>query len=88
MSRLARVTKVVADAVPGNAAVLSDEGVPAWVRYRGEVGDRLIGDGALLLDLSDVSSVDDLVATRVLDGGPPHSTSPWRASTVAMHSVR
>lgn len=67
MSRLARVMKVVADAIPGDAAVLSSEGVPAWVRHSGELGDRLVGDGDLLLDLADVTDVDHLVATRVLD---------------------
>ncbi|WP_136040780.1 MULTISPECIES: hypothetical protein [unclassified Microbacterium] len=67
MSRLARLTKVIADAVPGHAAVLSDEGVPAWVRHHGDLGDRLIGEGDLILDLSDMADADQFVATRVLD---------------------
>lgn len=67
MSRLTRLTSVIAGAVSGHAAVLSDEGVPSWVRYHGELDDRLIGDGDLILDLSDVSRIEELVVTRVLD---------------------
>lgn len=41
MSRLARLTNVIAQAVSGHAALRSDEGVPSWVRYHGELDDRL-----------------------------------------------
>ncbi|MGN7949693.1 hypothetical protein ACTJKH_13185 [Microbacterium sp. 22215] len=61
------MTNIIDEAVTGHGGFVADEGVPAWVRYQGELDDRRIGDGDLILDLSGGSRLEDLIATRILD---------------------
>lgn len=67
MSRLARHIDILSGAATAHIAVVSDEGQNAWTRYHGELGNRLVGEGDLILDLDDVGAAADFVNRGILD---------------------
>ncbi|WP_406250306.1 hypothetical protein ACI7YT_08920 [Microbacterium sp. M] len=53
---------------PGIPQVSSD-GRHAWIRFRGELGNRVTDDGDLILDLVDLQRTDELLAQGILECG-------------------
>ena len=67
MSGLKRLLDITTGNATAHLATVSMEGVPAWSRYDGELDDRLVGNGDLILDLADTVSYAEFIASGALD---------------------
>ncbi len=66
-SGLKRMMNIIMGDATAHISTVSDEGVPAWTRYPGDLDNRLVGNGDLVLDMADNSSADKFVASGILD---------------------
>ncbi|WP_406250229.1 hypothetical protein ACI7YT_08650 [Microbacterium sp. M] len=67
MSFLSTLTASIPGLLVSSIPQVSSDGRHAWVRFHGELGNRVTDDGDLILDLVDLQRTDDLLAEGILD---------------------